>query len=90
MWPNYYVGNTFQDEIVYLKNWIDDRLTWLDNNMTGNCIQQPSSITTITSENTKKLINVVDILGRTTSSNKKTTLFYIYNDGTVEKRIIVE
>ena len=90
VWPNYYVGNTFQDEIGYLKNWIDDRLTWLDNNMTGNCIQQPSSITTITSENTKKLINVVDILGRATNVQNNRTLFYIYDDGTVEKKIIIK
>ena len=39
--------------------------------------------------NTSKLIKIIDVLGR----EKKQTnqlLFYIYNDGTVEKKIIIE
>ncbi|MCB2220484.1 MAG: CotH kinase family protein [Bacteroidetes bacterium] len=35
VWPNYYVGNTYQDEIDYLKGFIDARLSWIDNNLTG-------------------------------------------------------
>ena len=38
----------------------------------------------------KTLIKVVDVLGRTNSPYKETTLFYIYDDGTVEKKIIIE
>lgn len=30
VWPNYYVGNTFQQEIEWLKNWITQRMDWLD------------------------------------------------------------
>ena len=30
VWPNYYVSTDFNDEIRYLKNWIKDRLTWMD------------------------------------------------------------
>ncbi|WP_258105527.1 CotH kinase family protein [Marinoscillum sp. MHG1-6] len=30
VWPNAYVGNTYQDEINYLKNWINARLSWMD------------------------------------------------------------
>jgi hypothetical protein len=37
----------------------------------------------------KKLLKIVDILGRE-SKSKKGLLFYIYSDGTVEKRIIIE
>lgn len=40
VWPNYYVGQTFQQEITYLKNWIINRLIWLDQNMIG----QPTQI----------------------------------------------
>ena len=36
----------------------------------------------------KKLIKVVDILGRETSINSNQTLFFIYEDGTIEKRYI--
>lgn len=30
VWPNNYVGNSYEDEIQYLKDWIDSRLGWLD------------------------------------------------------------
>tara|TARA_Y100001954_G_scaffold59256_1_gene64085 strand:+ start:2152 stop:2901 length:750 start_codon:yes stop_codon:yes gene_type:complete len=40
--------------------------------------------------NNRKLINVVDILGRKTTPVSNILLFYIYNDGTVEKKIIIE
>jgi CotH kinase protein/Concanavalin A-like lectin/glucanases superfamily/Secretion system C-terminal sorting domain len=32
VWPNSFVGNTHKDEINYLKNWISDRVAWMDNN----------------------------------------------------------
>ena len=35
VWPNYYVGQTYHQEISYLKNWIAYRLNWMDNNMIG-------------------------------------------------------
>ena len=37
-----------------------------------------------------KLLKVTDILGRKTKGTKNKSLFYIYDDGTVEKRIIIE
>jgi hypothetical protein len=37
VWPNNFVGNTFQEEIDYLKEWISGRLIWMDNNMFGSC-----------------------------------------------------
>ena len=30
VWPNNFVGFTYQDENQYLKNWIKDRLIWMD------------------------------------------------------------
>jgi len=33
---------------------------------------------------------MVDILGRETQLRNNTPLFYIYDDGTVEKRIVIE
>ena len=38
----------------------------------------------------KKLLKVTDILGRETKSTKNEVLFYIYDNGTVEKRITIE
>ncbi|HMG93508.1 MAG TPA: CotH kinase family protein, partial [Chryseolinea sp.] len=33
VWPNYYVGATFQSEVSWLKSWVSERLTWLDQHM---------------------------------------------------------
>ena len=30
VWPNDYIGNSYDDEISYLKDWIVNRLEWLD------------------------------------------------------------
>ena len=33
IWPNSFVGNTYEEEITFLKEWIDRRLSWLDQHM---------------------------------------------------------
>ena len=38
----------------------------------------------------KMLLKITDILGRETKGTKNEPLFYIYDDGTVEKRIVIE
>ena len=49
----------------------------------------PTSIVEV--ENTNKtLIKVTNILGKESTPKEKGLLFYIYSDGTVEKRIVVE
>ncbi len=40
VWPNPYIGKTYQEEITYLKGWIANRLIWLDQNMIG----EPTSV----------------------------------------------
>jgi hypothetical protein len=42
------------------------------------------------STNNKKLISITNVLGQKTSFRKNTSLFYIYDDGTVEKRIVIK
>ena len=42
------------------------------------------------SVNSKSLIRVVDLLGRESKDFNSKPLFYIYDDGTVEKKIIIE
>ena len=162
VWPNFYVGNTYQDELQFFKTWIGGRLIWIDNNIGGNCYEvlgctdpfacnydplantndgscnynsfsydtlvsnisinwnglilstsEDYSITLVNSvgcdsilnlnfifnpvsaisdfnNDQKTLIKVVDVLGRDNFPYKKTTLFYIYDDGTVEKKNIIE
>jgi len=38
VWPNSYVGDTYEEEVAFLKNWLTTRLTWMDDNMLGECI----------------------------------------------------
>ena len=38
----------------------------------------------------RKIIKITDILGQETPYRRNTPLFYIYDDGTVEKRIVIE
>ena len=38
----------------------------------------------------KELLKATDLLGRETKGTKNEVLFYIYDDGTVEKRIVIE
>ena len=49
----------------------------------------PSSIIENYKSN-KELLKVTDILGRESKGTKNQPLFYIYDDGTVEKRIVIE
>jgi len=44
IWPNYFVGDTYEEEIDYLKNWTIARLNWLDINMPGDCDDEIQSV----------------------------------------------
>jgi len=48
----------------------------------------PSSIDEFNSS--KSVIKIIDLLGRSSKSDNRKILFHIYNDGTVEKKIIIE
>ena len=39
VWPNHFVGDTYQEEVDYLKQWIYERISWMDKNMAA--IQLP-------------------------------------------------
>ena len=47
------------------------------------------SVENITIQN-KKIVKIIDLLGREVKKTRNTPLFYIYDDGRVEKRIILE
>jgi len=53
----------------------------------NNCI----GTATIEKNTTNKdLLKITDLLGRETKGTKNEVLFYIYDDGTVDKRIVIE
>lgn len=41
---NYFVGNTYQEEIDYLKWWFESRSLYMDANLPGNCTQVPVAV----------------------------------------------
>jgi Leucine-rich repeat (LRR) protein len=67
-------GNTFDSFVSF-------------SNYTNPCV----TVSAIQEQTTnKELLKVTDLLGRETPYRRNTPLFYIYNDGTVEKKIIIE
>ena len=38
VWPNSFVGNNYEEEEAYLRNWIGDRLSWMDARWSGLCV----------------------------------------------------
>ena len=72
VWPNSFIGNTYEQELTYMKNWLVDRLTWMDNNMIGICDDDPPIIDT-TDQTVLKIYPIpcvnnltVDLTGRET------------------------
>jgi hypothetical protein len=55
-----------------------------------NNIAYCSTTSLIELTNKKQLIKIIDILGRESKDLKSQPLFYIYDDGTVEKKLILE
>jgi hypothetical protein len=44
VWPNAYIGQSYTDEILYLKAWIRDRLNWIDSNLPGQVVSVDEEI----------------------------------------------
>ena len=45
VWPNVFIGQTYTEEVEFLRGWIHDRMAWLDANIEGNCIQGCTDVT---------------------------------------------
>jgi hypothetical protein len=54
----------------------------------GNYCPNTTSISEINTD--KKLLNIIDVIGRKIQNETNQPLLYIYDDGTVEKRIVIE
>ena len=59
-----------------------DSQHYFSNNCNGTAIQEHAT--------NKELLKTIDLLGREIEGEKKEPLFYIYDDGTVKKKIIIE
>ena len=63
---------------------------YLEDNLIATGLLQATAITELPNTENRKLLKMIDVLGRNTPFRKNTPLFYLYDDGTVEKRIVVE
>ena len=76
VWPNNYVGGSFANEVTYLKNWVRDRISWMN-----------AQIQTITStENTN--INSFELITYPNPfTNQLNFKYYLEKSGTLDIRI---
>jgi len=76
----------------YMSSWnaYDNNIS--DHRPVGLKLEVDAVISTIHNlENSNKnLIKIVDVLGRETKPKNNTLLFYMYDDASVEKKIVVE
>tara|TARA_B110000240_G_scaffold187843_1_gene225949 strand:- start:338 stop:754 length:417 start_codon:yes stop_codon:yes gene_type:complete len=91
----------FDFEVTFFSNnFSNNTIVYADlvlGDVNSNCttsiyiVLQNSSSSVITNDNShsKELIKMIDIFGRETKQTNQ-PVFYIYDDGTVEKRIILE
>tara|TARA_B110000090_G_scaffold106468_1_gene119494 strand:+ start:227 stop:1336 length:1110 start_codon:yes stop_codon:yes gene_type:complete len=102
MWNSHQIYNNMNNGQPY--DTINICITYIDNNAFNTCCvtwiwdvnssvwAKVGSVTSLDEMNldTKKLIKIVDVLGRETFPKNKQILFYIYEDGTIDKKYIIE
>jgi hypothetical protein len=79
VWPNNFVGTSYQAEVNYLKTWIQNRTAWMDANMFGTCIASisefdnnainlfpnpTSSVVTISGLPNQGELHLIDLFGK--------------------------
>jgi hypothetical protein len=89
-WYNYSISN-----VIFPAYPLTMYFVYSDGSLvTDTCIltynSTPTAITDINASSNRKLISIVDVLGRESKGTRNEPLFYIYDDGTVEKQIIIE
>jgi hypothetical protein len=54
---------------------------YLDDNLIATGLLQATAITELPNTENRKILRIVDVLGRNTPFKKNTPLFYLYDDG---------
>ena len=88
IWPNYQLGPSYQDELSFLKYWIYHRINWIDQNLHTishvfpDCLSEDKQLIQISDQLGKSIhdINSTDVKGK--------LLFYLYDNGCVDKKIV--
>ena len=81
--------NTNGGSIPLLFNYTQNIQEFYDGVLTMPC-SNINTINDVSDLSKGRLVKIIDVLGRETIPKSNIPLFYIYNDGTVEKRIVIE
>lgn len=68
IWPNGFVGATWEEEIAYLKSWIGERLTWMDENI-NTIVWDPESGTNDISDDVSTVPVVMSVFPTPSTGN---------------------
>jgi hypothetical protein len=92
VWPNKYIGGSYQNEIYYLRTWIDRRINWMDSQINAIEPSFPSSVDELAFEENKAIAypnpfkeNVTVEFEINTGSNAKLTIRNIMGQTVAEK-----
>ena len=85
VWPNYQLADSFESEVDYLKYWIYHRVKWIDDNINDFRLIFPDC-----NSGQKKLLKKVNQLGQVINNINNEIVFYIYDNGCVESKFIID
>jgi hypothetical protein len=92
VWPNKYIGGSFQNEVMYLKTWISNRINWLDLQMDAIEPSYPSNADELVFEENKAVVypnpfkeNVTVEFEINTTGNVKVAITNIMGQTVAEK-----
>ena len=74
----------------FLIEWDSQNNNWQANSLTLKQMPSTTSTDYYSFQGTKKLVKIVDVLGRENQGDKNMVLFYMYDDGSIEKKFILE
>jgi hypothetical protein len=84
VWPNNFVGYSYEAEVNYLKNWITDRLAFMDENLLLE--EQPSGIVDKSYGNHQgNAIGIYNTAGIKQGRPRKGVNIVRYDDGSTRK-----
>ncbi len=92
-WQEYSVVFNTQnaEEFITVKAGVGDTNNWVVHIDNFVLVENPEPVgVQEVNSNNKQLLKIVDILGRESKPTATGLLFYIYSDGTVEKKVFVE
>lgn len=87
-WPNFYIGSTYDDEIVYLKGWIRTRLAFMDRHLLPADDETSKAGSAALATRERTVTGIYTIGGMKLSAPQRGINILRYSDGTSRKVMI--